>query len=238
MDNISERENNTGVLAAVSIIVLAVMAALTGVLFAVSRYPTMLPGLASSLLGAEPKAYWYISRATALTAFFLLWLSMAMGISITNKLAKIWPGGPTAFDLHEFISLLGIAFALFHAAILMGDHYIHYGLTQVLVPFSSQQYKPFWVGLGQLSFYLWGIVMISFYLRKRISSPNWRLVHYASYLVFGLALIHGIVSGTDTGLTWTHVMYWSSSAALLFLLIYRILVSLVNKQRHPAVISS
>ena len=115
MDNISERENDTGVLAAVSIIVLAVMAALTGVLFAVSRYPTMLPGLASSLLGAEPKAYWYISRATALTAFFLLWLSMAMGISITNKLAKIWPGGPTAFDLHEFFSLLGLLLLSFTA---------------------------------------------------------------------------------------------------------------------------
>jgi predicted ferric reductase len=238
MDNISERENDNGILTAVSILVLVVMAALTGTLFAVTRYPTMLPGLASSLLGAEPKAYWYLSRATALTAFFLLWLSMAMGISITNKLAKVWPGGPTAFGLHEFFSLLGIAFALFHGAILMGDHYIHYGLTQVLVPFSSQQYKPFWVGLGQLSFYIWGIITLSFYLRKRINSPNWRVIHYASYLVFGMALVHGIASGTDSGLTWTNVMYWSSSAALLFLLVYRILVSVGNKQKRPAITSS
>ena len=237
MDNISDRENDTSVLTAVSIIVLAVMAALTGTLLAVTRYPAMLPGLANSLLGAEPKAYWYLSRATAMTAFILLWLSMAMGISITNRLAKVWPGGPTAFDLHEFLSLLGIAFALFHGAILMGDHYIHYDLTQVLVPFSSLQYKPFWIGLGQLSFYVWGIVILSFYLRKRINTRNWRFIHYATYLGFGLALVHGIASGTDSGLTWTNMMYWTSSAALLFLLVYRIQVSLGNKQKRPAVTS-
>jgi len=238
MNNTSEQENYNSALTAVSIIVLTLMAALTGTLFAVTKYPNMLPGLANSLLGAEPKAFWYISRATALTAFFLLWLSMAMGITITNKLAKIWPGGPTAFELHEFFSLLGIAFALFHGAILMGDHYIHYGLTQVLVPFSSLQYKPFWVGLGQLSLYVWGIVTLSFYLRKRIPTPNWRLIHYGSYLVFLLALVHGIVSGTDSGLTWTNIIYWTSSAALFFLLVYRILVSAGNKQKRPAITPS
>jgi len=238
LNNISEHENDNSALTAVSIIVLTLMAALSGTLFAITRYPNMLPGLANSLLGAEPKAYWYISRATALTAFFLLWLSMAMGISITNRLAKVWPGGPTAFELHEFFSLLGIAFALFHGAILMGDHYIHYGLTQVFVPFSSQQYKPFWVGLGQLSFYIWGIVVLSFYVRKRINTRNWRLIHYASYLAFGLALVHGIVSGTDSGLGWTNIMYWTSGTVLVFLLVYRILVSSGKEQKRQATTQS
>jgi predicted ferric reductase len=238
MDSISEHENDYSALAAVLIIVLTLMAALTGTLFAVTRYPAMLPGLASSLLGAEPKAYWYLSRATALTAFFLLWISMAMGISITNRLAKVWPGGPTAFELHEFFSLLGIAFALFHGAILMGDHYIHYGLTQVLVPFTSQQYKPFWVGLGQLSFYIWGFVVLSFYLRKRINTRNWRLIHYATYLVFVLALVHSIVSGTDSGVSWTNIIYWTSFATLFFLLVYRILVSASGRQKRPATTGS
>jgi predicted ferric reductase len=238
MDDITDRDKDSGVLLAVLIIVLTVMAALTGALFAVTRYPEMLPGLANSILGTQPKAFWYLSRATALTSFFLLWLSMAMGISITNRLAKVWPGGPSAFELHEFFSLLGLAFALFHAAILMGDRYIHYGLTQVFVPFTSQEYRPFWVGLGQISFYIWGIVSLSFYLRKRVTTPNWRLIHYASYLVFGLALVHGIMSGTDSGLTWSNIMYWTSSAALLFLLLYRILVSLANKQKRPAITSS
>ena len=232
MSNIPDQTDSNCPLAAVSIIILIIMAALTGTLFAVTKYPAMLPGLASSLLGADPKAFWYISRATALVAFFLLWLSMAMGVTITNRLAKVWPGGPTAFELHEFFSLLGIAFALFHGMILMGDHYIHYSLTQVLVPFSSQQYKPLWVGLGQLAFYAWGIIVLSFYFRKRISTRVWRLIHYATYLIFLLALAHGVVSGTDSGFSWTNTLYWASGVSLFFLLVYRILVSAGNKQKR------
>jgi len=41
-----------------------------------------------------------------------------MGVTMTNKMARIWPGGPTAFDAHQYTSLLGLTFALFHAIIL------------------------------------------------------------------------------------------------------------------------
>src|SRR5574341_1204377 len=127
-------------------------AAATGAFAAVVVLPTWLPGLSASLLGNEPKAYWYLSRASAMVAYGLLWLSMAFGLIITNKLARVWPGGPTAFDLHQFASLIGLAFALFHALILMGDKYVNYNLAQVLVPFNSSGYKPVWVGLGQIGF--------------------------------------------------------------------------------------
>src|SRR5947207_8775577 len=39
----------------------------------------------------------------------LAWLSMAYGVLISNKLARVWPGGPTAFALHEYTSLLAKA---------------------------------------------------------------------------------------------------------------------------------
>ena len=154
--------------------------------------PNWLPGLSQSLLGSEPKAYWYLSRASAMVAYGLLWLSMAFGLIITNKLARLWPGGPVAFDLHQFASLLGLAFALFHALILMGDKYINYDLAQVLAPFNSTGYKPVWVGLGQIGFYLLAIVGLSFYVRKRLGNRIWRLLHYVSFMTFALALMHGI----------------------------------------------
>jgi predicted ferric reductase len=238
MNDPFEQENYQSAISAVSLIILILMGALTGTMFAVTRFPDMLPGLASSVLGDQPKVYWYLSRATALTSFILLWLSMAVGISITNRLAKLWPGGPTAFELHEFLSLLGIAFALFHGVILMGDRFIQYHLSQILVPFTSQQYKPFWVGLGQLSFYVWGIVVISFYIRKFISTRAWRLIHYATYLIFVLALVHGLLSGTDSNLGWVNMLYWSSGATLFFLLVYRLLVGSGSKQKRPVTTSS
>jgi len=187
--------------------------------------PNWLPGLSQSLLGSEPKAYWYLSRASAMVAYGLLWLSMAFGLIITNKLARLWPGGPVAFDLHQFASLIGLAFALFHALILMGDKYINYDLAQVLVPFNSTGYKPVWVGLGQIGFYLLAIVGLSFYVRKRLGNRIWRLLHYVSFMTFALALMHGIFAGTDSTVLAVRVFYWATGASLLFLFVYRILIT-------------
>lgn len=190
---------------------------------AVLVMPTWIPSLSASLVGSNPKAYWLLSRASALTAYLLLWLSMVLGIGITNKLARLWPGAPAAFELHEYTSMLGLAFAAFHALILLGDRYIGYELAQVALPFASVNYKPFAVGLGQLSFYLSALVFGTFYFRRRIGQSAWRLIHFASFGAFLLAMAHGIASGTDSGAAWASGVYWLSGASLLFLLIYRIL---------------
>src|SRR5690349_11455487 len=63
---------------------------------------------------APPDA-WSITRASALVAYGLLWLSMLAGLSMTSRLSRLWPGGPTTFALHRFSSLLGLGFALLHA---------------------------------------------------------------------------------------------------------------------------
>jgi len=208
-----------------STLIIMLLAAAVGAFAAAVVLPNWLSGLSQSLLGTEPKAYWYLSRASALVAYVLLWLSMASGLIITNKLARVWPGGPTAFDLHQFTSLIGLAFALFHALILMGDKYINYNLAQVLVPFNSTGYKPVWVGLGQIGFYLFAIVGLSFYVRKRLGHRTWRLIHFLSFLTFALALAHGIFAGTDTTVEAVRVFYWGTGVALVFLTVYRILVA-------------
>jgi predicted ferric reductase len=206
-------------------LIVMLLAVTLGAFAAAIVLPNWLPGLSQSLLGSEPKAYWYLSRASAMVAYGLLWLSMALGLIITNRLARLWPGGPIAFDLHQFASLMGLAFALFHALILMGDKYINYDLAQVLVPFNSAGYKPVLVGLGQIGFYLLAIVGLSFYVRKRLGNRAWRLIHYLSFLTFALALLHGIFAGTDSTVVAIQVFYWVTGASLLFLLVYRILIT-------------
>lgn len=203
-----------------------------GAMLAVFVLPAMAPGLTESLLGAAPKAYWYLSRSSAFVAYVLLWMSMAFGLIITNKMSRAWPGGPRAFDLHQFTSLLGLAFGLFHALILMGDQYTNYTLVQVLMPFQSTQYRPLWVGIGQLGFYSLFIVGMTFYVRKSIGQKLWRWIHYLSFLAFSMALIHGIFSGTDSGSVWIDRLYWGTGASLLFLFMYRMLIK--NVSGRPA----
>jgi predicted ferric reductase len=200
-------------------------AAAAGALLAAVIVPAWLPALRDSLAGAEPKAYWYLARAGAFVAYGLLWLAMALGLAITNKLARAWPGGPTAFDLHQHLSLLGLAAALFHALILLGDRYIGYTLPQILLPFAAAGYRPLWVGLGQLGLYGLAVVALSFYVRRRIGPRAWRRLHFLSFAVFGLALAHGLASGTDSRQGWAAALYWLSGGSLLFLTLYRVLAA-------------
>jgi predicted ferric reductase len=184
--------------------------------------PAWLAQLQSSLAGIEPKAYWYLSRSSAIVAYILLWNSMVLGLAITNKLARAWPGGPTFAALHEHASWLGLLLAAFHALILLGDHYIGYTLPQVLMPFASTGYRPLWVGLGQMALYLLAFVVSSFYLRRWISYRAWRILHYASFGVFALALLHGLFSGTDSGVAWVSGLYWASALSVVGLTVNRI----------------
>jgi predicted ferric reductase len=207
---------------------LFMMAMAVGLLVAVVLLPTWMPNLAFSLSGGEPKAYWYLSRATAFVSLSLLWVSMALGLGITNKMARLWPGAPAAFAIHEYVSLLGLAFALFHAFVILGDKYINFTVLQLLTPFSTVTYKPTWVGLGQVGFYVWAIVALSFYIRSAIGQKTWRLLHYLSFGMYFLALFHGIFSGTDSSAAWAQQYYWFSGASLLFLFFARIVTTLVN----------
>jgi len=211
---------------------LFLVAMTVGLLVAVVLLPSWMPNLSFSLSGGEPKAFWYLSRATAFVSLSLLWISMALGLGITNKMARLWPGAPAAFAIHEYVSLLGLAFALFHAFIILGDKYITFSLIQLLIPFSTFEFKPFWVGLGQLGFYTWALVTFSFYVRPAIGQKFWRYLHYLSFGTFFLALFHGIFSGTDSSAGWVQQYYWFSGASLLFLFFVRV-VSVVMDFLFP-----
>lgn len=194
----------------------------------------MLGGLALALLGRTgtigtlpdvllgQHSAWYLSRASAFAAYLLLWWSMALGLTITNRLARAWPGGPTAGDLHEHASLMGLGFAALHALVLLRDQYIGYTLGQVAIPFASTSYQPFWVGIGQIGFYLMALVALTSYARRRIGARAWRLVHYLSFVVFAMALAHGFFSGSDTATGWAGAIYSASGLSLAGLTIYRI----------------
>jgi predicted ferric reductase len=202
---------------------------LIGLLVAVLVLPVWMPNMAFSLSGDAPKAYWYLSRATAFASLSLLWLSMALGLGITNKMARLWPGAPATFAIHEYVSLLGLAFAGFHALIILGDHYIKFTLLQLFLPFSTVNYRPLWVGIGQIGFYVWAILVWSFYIRSAIGQKTWRAMHYMSFLLYLMGIMHGLFSGTDSSASWAHLYYWISGGSLLFLFFVRFMGLMIDK---------
>ena len=68
------------------------------------------------------------------------------------------------------------------------------------------------------------VVYASFSLRTRIGIRNWRRLHWATYLVFAFATLHGLAAGTDSGTTWALALYGGATGAVLAATAWRALV--------------
>jgi len=202
-----------------------------GALIASFFLPQILPGLSASLTGDSPKAFWYLSRGSAFSAYFLLWLSMMLGVGVTNKLSAKWPGLPHTIEMHQFTSILGLVFGLFHGMILMADQYMHFSLAQIFLPFSTTSYKPLAVGIGQLGFYTMLMITLSFYVRKRIGSKTWRAIHFVSFVTYVSVILHAVLAGTDAPSMAAQLFYLLTSGLLLFMILHRVFSS-VSKARE------
>lgn len=204
-----------------------ILLTLLGVLAAAFAVAVIAPGWVDGWLGAvsgpAPKVFWYMSRAAGLVSYGLVWLSVALGLTITNRLARIWPGGPTVVDLHQFTGLLALSLIGVHVLVLLGDQYIGYTIGQLLVPFASAEYRPLWVGLGQLALYIALPVSLTYYLRRLIGHRAWRSLHYGTFAVFVLVTLHGLLAGTDSGNPFVLAMYAGATASVALLTVYRIL---------------
>jgi predicted ferric reductase len=195
-----------------------------GAAVAAVALPSLLPDLTASIIGDQPKVFWYLSRSAGVVAYLMLWLSAVLGLTMTSRLARIWPGGPAAADLHQFVSLLALALVTFHVVILLGDQYANYRAQELLVPFAATEDAPFWVGLGQVAAYLALPVTFSFYVRRAIGIRAWRLVHYTSFALLALTIAHGLGAGTDSRTAPLLAMYLVTGSSIVFLTTYRILI--------------
>ena len=193
--------------------------------------PHWLVGWWASLTAPEPKAFWYLSRVAGLIAYTLLCLAVILGLSVTNKLARVWPGGPAAVDLHQFASLLGLSFTAFHVLVLLGDHYIGYTLPQLLIPFASTDYRPLWVGLGQIALYLAVPIALSFYVRRWIGYRTWRSLHYGTFGVYALTTLHGLLAGTDAQNPLVLALYGGTALVVVGLTVHRLRLTALQTRR-------
>jgi predicted ferric reductase len=125
-----------------------------------------------------------------------------------------------------------VGFTLVHVLVLMLDLYMPYSLAQILVPFISP-YRPFWVGVGVISFYVILLVTITFYLRNKIGRRAFRAIHVLSLLGYIGVTLHGYFSGTDTALPSMQILYEVSGLAVLFLTVYwLVLLGIRNAERR------
>ena len=163
--------------------------------------------------------WWYVTRSAGIIAYLLLWLSTVWGLAVPSKIFDKTLHGVYTFDFHQFISLLAIGFTMLHMGVLMLDKYLPYSLVQVLVPFTSA-YRPVWIGIGIIAFWLMLLVTVTFYVRRQIGTRAFRVIHWLSFLAFIGAAQHGIFSGTDTPLWSMKLVYETTFISVVFLTVY------------------
>ena len=175
--------------------------------------------------------WWYLTRAAGLMGYFLIWLSTAWGLVVSTKILDTLLERAYAYDFHEYLSWLGLAFVATHVIVLMADKYLPYSLWQVMIPFLSP-YRPLWVGIGTIAFYLSLLVTITFYLKKKIGMAAFRKIHYLSLVSYLGATSHGLYAGTDSVLPIANLLYKGTFLITLFLTAYMIVLLYFRRQEE------
>ena len=180
---------------------------------------------------------WYITRAAGITAYLVLWFSVAWGLAVPSKILDRLLNRTFTYDFHEFVSLLAIGFTLLHMIVLMFDRYMPYNVLEILIPFVSP-YRPVWVGIGVIAFYVMVLVTVTFYMRSRIGMKAFRSIHLLSFLAYLGVTVHGFFSGTDTPLISVTAMYVITFLVTIGLTLYWLVALMISKQRKNAQINA
>jgi sulfoxide reductase heme-binding subunit YedZ len=161
---------------------------------------------------ADP-TFWILARASGLTAYVLLTLSVLAGLTVKSRALHPRVRAAAATDTHRFLALLGLGALGLHGAALVLDSTVRISPAALLVPGLSP-YRPAAVALGVLAAELMALVYVSFSLRRRIGARWWRRLHWATYLVFAGATAHGLAAGTDTSRPWATSLYLGAVGAV------------------------
>ena len=157
--------------------------------------------MSTAAVATTTSPLWFATRATGLTALVLLTVTVIFGILTSVRFARpAWPRFVTV-SLHRNLSLLTLTFVGLHVLTTVTDSYASISVVSVVVPFSSP-YRRIWLGLGAVAFDLLLAVLLTSLLRVRIGVRAWRVVHWAGYLCWPVALIHGVGTGTDGAARW------------------------------------
>jgi sulfoxide reductase heme-binding subunit YedZ len=153
------------------------------------------------LASAGPSLYWYLTRSTGAVALILLTAAIALGVvDVQRWSTPRWPRF-VVDSLHRNVSLLAMVFLVLHIITSVLDSFAPIAITDAVIPFIGS-YRPFWLGLGAISFDLLIAVTVTSLVRQRIGFGTWRAVHWLTYASWPVALLHSFGTGSDVKATW------------------------------------
>jgi methionine sulfoxide reductase heme-binding subunit len=160
--------------------------------------------------------FWIASRSLGVVALMLAALSVGLGLAMSGRLVKGAEPRGRLKQLHEATALASLIAIAGHGLALLGDSYLHPGLSGISIPFAVS-YRSFWTGLGILGGYLAAILGLTYYVRGWIGPKLWRRLHRWTLVVYLLGAVHTIGAGTDAGTPWLIAILVATAAPIALL---------------------
>jgi predicted ferric reductase len=135
----------------------------------------------------------WLSSVIALLGTGMLTLTAIFGNLLTsNQTRTMQLTRGQAFQYHRLISILGVVLILLHPIpLVFAQSTTGVSLASVFVPFLAQK-KVTIVAVGVFALYALLVVLVSSLYMKYLKRKLWRILHYGSYLFFGLGFWHGL----------------------------------------------
>jgi hypothetical protein len=174
------------------------------------------------IAAVDARSIWYLTRGTGAVAFVLLTAVVILGVA---NLARWTPGAMPRFvvqRVHRDLSLLAIVFIGIHIATAVLDGFAPIRWIDAVVPFGSA-YRAVWLGLGALAFDLVLAIVATSLVRSRLGYGAWRAVHWVTYGMWVLVVLHAAGVGSDARQPWMLATIGASMAAVVAVVIWRLL---------------
>ncbi len=165
---------------------------------------------------------WLIARAAGLASYAALCFAVLSGIALRTSVLDLLATNRALRALHDWLTWLWIPLGALHVVALVFDRTALIRPVDLLVPFGVS-YGAVAIGLGTVSLDLIVIVLVSSWLRRRMSDRIWRWIHRSSYGAFVTLFLHAALSGTDFDAPVISALSWAAALGIGLLGLSRII---------------
>lgn len=165
--------------------------------------------------------FWEIARASGLAAYDALCISVLSGLAPRTQALSFLANNRAVRALHDWTPWIVIPAALTHIVALLLDATARVGVLDVFVPFRTG-YGQLAIGLGTISVDLLIVVLVTTWMRRRMTNNAWQWWHRVSYPGFVTMFLHAILSGTDLTSPVIAVLSWASAIGIGYYALERV----------------
>lgn len=167
----------------------------------------------------------YFGLAACGTMSLGLMLGMLMGSKYDSVVS--WPHRPLPiFRIHNYLAYFTIVLALVHPALLLLAPKEGFGLLEILVPVFSPK-QPLENTFGALALYGTLVIVVTSYLRKRMSFKRWKLIHYTNYATVATFLMHSLL--TNPNLNGKEIDYTDGGKIFIIACVFSVLLAVATR---------